>query len=128
MEKYYDYDRHDFDWKNGRRAMRPLLADPVLGRMFLPDDKNSAIGYLALAFGYSLDIMAATHLWTNFSYLKNTEARGSAARCLRMQKRLPKGGVRAIHLEVTRHNESVLQFLPREGFKEHDRHLVTKRV
>jgi hypothetical protein len=36
------------------------------------------------------NIIGATRLWTNFSYLKNTGAMGSAARCLCMQKRLPK--------------------------------------
>jgi len=36
--------------------------------------------------------------------------------------------VRAIHPEVTRHNVPVLHFYRREGFKDHDRHLATKRV
>jgi hypothetical protein len=70
MEKYYEYDRHDFDRKNARRVMRRLLADPVLGRVFLAADKNSAIGYLALTFGYSLEYHGRDAFVDEFFILK----------------------------------------------------------
>ena len=129
MEKYYEYDRHDFDRKNARRVMRRLLADPVLGRVFLAADKNSAIGYLELAFGYSLEYHGRDAFVVEFFILEKYRGKGLGGKMLAHAEKADKRlRVRAIHLEVTRHNELVLHFYRREGFKDHDRHLVTKCV
>ena len=74
------------------------------------------------------NIIGATRLWTNFSYLKY-RGKGLGGKMLaHAEKAAKRLRVRAIHLEVTRHNELVLHFYRREGFKDHDRHLVTKCV
>lgn len=129
MEEYYDYDRHNFDRKNARRAMRRLLAGPALGTVFLAGDRNSPIGYLVLAFGYSLEYHGRDAFVDEFFILEKYRGKGLGSKMLaRAEKAAKKIGVRAIHLEVTMHNEPVLRFYRREGFEDHDRHLVTKRV
>lgn len=129
MEKYYEYDRHDFDRKKARQAMRRLLVDPALGRVFLAADRNSAIGYLALAFSYSLEYHGRDAFVDEFFILERYRGQGLGGKMLaRAEKAAKRPRVRAIHLEVTRHNEQVLHFYRRKGFKDHDRHLVTKRV
>ncbi|MGI0020781.1 MAG: GNAT family N-acetyltransferase [Nitrososphaera sp.] len=129
MEKYYEYDRHNFNRKNACRGMRRLLADPARGRVFLAADKSSAVGYLALAFGYSLEYHGRDAFVDEFFILEKYMGKGLGSKMLaRAEKAAKKLGVRAINLEVARHNEPVLRFYRREGFKDHDRHLATKRV
>ena len=129
MEKYYEYDRHDFDRKNVPLAMRGLLADPLLGAVFLATEKNIAIGYLVLAFGYSLEYHGRDAFVDEFFIVEKYRSKGlGRAMLARAQKAAKKMGIKAIHLEVSRHNEKVLDFYGREGFDDHDRYLMTKRV
>ena len=82
MEKYYGYDRHDFDRKNARGAMRRLLTDPALGSVFMAADKNSAIGYLALAFGYSLEYHRRDAFVDEFFILEKYRGNGLGGKML----------------------------------------------
>ena len=82
MEKYYDYDRHDFDRKNARRALRRLLADSTLGRVFLAADKNQVIGYLAPAIGYSLGYYGRDAFVDEFFILEKYRGKGLGSKML----------------------------------------------
>jgi GNAT superfamily N-acetyltransferase len=129
MEKYYEYDRHNFDRKKAQSAMRTLLADPALGRVFLAIDKYMAIGYLVLAFGYSLEYHGRDAFVDEFFILEKYRGKGLGKEMLaHAEKAAKKIGIKALHLEVTRHNDTVLGFYRREGFIDHDRYLMTKRA
>ena len=129
MEKYYEYDHHNFDRKKAQMAMRTLLADPALGMVFLATDSDLAIGYLVLAFGYSLEYHGRDAFVDEYFILEKHRGKGLGREMLaRAQKAAKKMGIKAIHLEVTRHNDPVLGFYRREGFVDHDRYLMTKRA
>lgn len=129
MEKYYEFDHHNFDRKKARLAMRTLLADSALGLVFLATDKDSAIGYLVLAFGYSLEYHGRDAFVDEFFILEKHRGKGLGREMLaRAEKAAKKMGIKAIHLEVMRHNDPVLGFYRREGFVDHDRYLMTKKA
>ena len=95
--------------------MRRLLTDPALGSVFMAADKNSAIGYLALAFGYSLEYHRRDAFVDEFFILEKYRGNGLGGKMLmHAEKAAKRLRIRAIHLEVTRHNEPVLRFYHRE--------------
>jgi ribosomal protein S18 acetylase RimI-like enzyme len=129
MKKYYEYDRHDFDQKKAQRAMRDLLSDSSLGMVLLAGNKNTTIGYLVLAFGYSLEYHGRDAFLDEFFIDEDYRDKGVGKKMLvRAENAAKKLGIKAIHLEVTRHNDSVIPFYRRAGFQDHDRYLMTKRV
>lgn len=48
---------------------------------------------------------------------------------LKQAEKIAEGcGVKAIYLEVTRHKSSVIGMYVRDGFVDHERYLMTKRI
>lgn len=128
MEKYYAYDRHRFDGATAKKAMRRLLGDRNLGVVFLITDRIP-IGYLVLAFGYSLEFHGRDAFVDEFFLLEGYRGKGVGKAALKHAQRIAeKRGIKALHLEVTRHNSRVVDFYRREGFVDHDRYLMTKRL
>jgi GNAT superfamily N-acetyltransferase len=129
MEKYYAYDGHRFDGAAAKKAMRRLLADRNLGAVLLISEGMTAIGYLVLAFGYSLEFHGRDAFIDEFFLLEEYRGKGvGRTALLHAEKIARKCGIVALHLEVTRHNSRVVDFYGREGFVDHDRYLMTKRL
>ena len=132
MEKLIieDYEEgRRFDSRKARRAMQDLLADSSLGLVFVVSYTNIAIGYLVLAFGYSLEFGGRDAFLDEFFVDKNYRGRGLGKKMfVRAENAAKKLGVKALHLEVTRNNNLAIQFYRWAGFQDHDRYLMTKRV
>lgn len=129
MKEYYAYDRHNFDANVARRAMRKLLKDRHLGTVLLVIDDKKIAGYLVLAFGYSLEFGGRDAFIDEFFILEQHRGKGLGKIALRQAEKAARNiGVKAIHLEVTRHNSSVIDLYKRDGFVDHDRYLMTKHI
>ena len=128
MEQYYAYDRHHFDPAEAKKAMRMLLGNRDLGAVIVVTDKVP-VGYLVLAFGYSLEFHGRDAFVDEFFLLEKYRGKGVGRATLKYAERIAeKRGIKALHLEVTRHNSRVIDFYRREGFVDHDRYLMTRLV
>jgi GNAT superfamily N-acetyltransferase len=129
MKEYYAYDRHDFDARRARQAMHRLLGNREFGTVFLIENGNEPVGYLVLALGYSLEYGGRDAFIDEFFILEQHRGKSLGRMALRHAERTArKYDVMAMHLEVTRHNSSVIDMYRRAGFVDHDRHLMTKRM
>jgi GNAT superfamily N-acetyltransferase len=129
MKKYYAYDRHHFDGTAAKKAMRRLIADKNLGIVILITEGRIAIGYLVLAFGYSLEFHGRDAFVDEFFLVEEYRGKGIGKTALKYAQRVAeKHGIMALHLEVIRHNSRVVDLYRREGFVDHDRYLMTKRI
>jgi GNAT superfamily N-acetyltransferase len=129
MKEYYAYDRHHFDARIARQAMLRLLKNRELGTVLLITDGKEPVGYLVLALGYSLEYGGRDAFIDEFFVLEHHRGKGLGKMALRRARRIAKQyGVKAMHLEVTRHNSSVIDIYRRDGFVDHDRYLMTKRI
>lgn len=129
MKEYYAYDRHVFDAKRARQATLRLLKDRELGTVLLIIDGKKPVGYLVLALGYSLEFGGRDAFIDEFFILEQHRGKGLGKMALRHAERAAKKqNVKALHLEVTRHNSSVIELYRRDGFVDHDRYLMTKRI
>ncbi|MDT7602360.1 MAG: hypothetical protein QOF61_357, partial [Acidobacteriota bacterium] len=55
LREFYDFDHIAFDETEAREALRQILADARLGRVWLIRSESEAVGYLVLTFGFSLE-------------------------------------------------------------------------
>lgn len=118
-------------WDDARTpaALAQLLGDATLGRVWIADESGRAVGYLALCFGYSLEFLGRDafidELYTDPAF----RSRGLGAQLLAHAEAACAGlGVHALHLEVDHVNARAKGLYARSGFRDHDRHLMTKRV
>jgi len=129
MREYYAFDGHAFEEALARPALITLLRDPSLGRVWLICDNNVAVGYVVLAFGYSLEYLGRDAFIDELYLRESHRGRGWGRYTLEFVEECARGfDVRSIHLEVTRHNSTAVAVYRTLGFKDHDHFLMSKWI
>ena len=105
-----------------------LLRDPSLGRVWLIASRGQYVGYMVMAFDYSLEYRGrgawVDELFVRPSHRGSGIGRQALEFFARQAKRL---GVTVIHLEVN-HGNPAVELYRRLGYEEHHRHLMTKWI
>jgi GNAT superfamily N-acetyltransferase len=123
------FDQHPFDEPTLRAALDRLLRDESLGRVWLIEDGAQPIGYLVLAFGYSLEYRGRD-AFVDEIYIRESHRRqgiGTQAFAF-LETACRELGVRALHLEVEHRNTAARQFYRSVGFHDQERHLMTRLI
>lgn len=127
VREYYQYDGHRFVESKARDALAGLLLDGELGRVWVFCDGSQAVGYLALAFGYSIEYGGRDAFVDEFFLREAYRGRGLGTQALETAAMAAReAGVRAIHLEAVRGNDRALALYRRSGFVDHDRFMLTR--
>ncbi|HWN71964.1 MAG TPA: GNAT family N-acetyltransferase [Haliangium sp.] len=128
MQEYYAHDQLAFRREQASDALGALLASPALGEVWLIEIAGQVIGYLALAFGFSLECGGRDAFIDELFLRASHRGQGAGTRAVRHAlSRCAELGIRAVRLEVMRHNPDALRLYTRLGFEEHDRYLLTHR-
>jgi len=110
-------------------ALRELLTSPAVGRVWLVEADGSAVGYIVLTFGFSLEYGGRDAFVDELFVLSSWRGRGLGKAALSFAlSEASRLGVRAVHLEVERANPSAQQLYRSSGFESNDRDLMTKRL
>lgn len=129
MREFYHEAGYPFDEEKARRVMAELLADPAWGRVVLLGWDGEAVGYLVVTFGYSLEYHGRDAFIDEIYLRPVHRGRGIGTAAMRLAEQICREeGVRALHLEVERDNERALRVYREQGFEDHDRFLMTKRL
>jgi ribosomal protein S18 acetylase RimI-like enzyme len=110
------------------RALRGLLEEPGLGRVWLVERDGLAIGYAIVTFGYDLEF-AGRDAWLTELWIDETArsgGAGAAALGLLEQELLPLD-VKALHLQVRPENAAVRVY-QRAGFTAVPRTIMSRRL
>ena len=127
MRQFYAFERLPFDPARGEELLRQLLADDRLGRLVVMELEKTIAGYLVLGFGFSLEFGGRDALLDEFYVLPEHRGQGIGAAALEFAFQLCRAsGIRAVHLEADYFNQRAHEFYRRAGFKDHERHLMTK--
>lgn len=127
MREFYEAERLRFDEAVARRVLGELREVPSLGRVYLVMDGEAVAGYLVLAFGYSLEFHGRDAMVDELYVREPFRGRGLGAACLAWAEEVCRSeGVRALHLEVDHANPRAKRLYHRHGYRDHDRHLLTK--
>lgn len=113
-----------------RRIFGGLLGDPALGRVWAVELDGDLAGYLALAFGYSLELGGRDGFLDELYLVESARGRGVGRQVVdELLAEAAALGLRALHLEVAvSGNEAARRLYARAGFGERSRYRVLTRV
>jgi len=113
-----------------RAGLAPLLDGIPHGAAYLIGPARAPMGYVIVTFGWSVEF-GGMDAFVDEIYLRPAvRGRGIASETLiSLPKALAKAGVKALHLEVDRDNETAKRLYTRAGFKARERYmLMSKRL
>ena len=128
IQEFYEVEHLPFD-DNTVRALAKILKDDSLGRIWLIQDGNEAIGYVVLTFGYSLEFRGRDALVDELYIRESYRRQGVGTNALQFVEDVCVSlGIEALHLEVDRKNTTAQGLYRKVGFADHDRYLMTKWI
>src|SRR5689334_1239067 len=105
MCQFYAIDQYPFEEQIAHVALTDMLRDPSLGRVWLIYNRDEAIGYIVITFGYSLEYHGRDafidELFIEASYRHQGVGTKTIQFALEACREL---GIHALHLEVERTN------------------------
>ena len=117
------------DDEAARATLAHFLRDPSLGRAWLICDGQTAVGYVILTLGYSLEFHGRDAFVDELFIEAGHRGSGWGRRTMEFVEAQAKAlGVRAIHLEVSPENSAAFELYRRAGFEDRRHHLLTKRI
>jgi diamine N-acetyltransferase len=129
MRAYYAFDGHGFDEPKARGALTALLRDASLGRAWLVLDRATAVGYVVLCFGYSLEWLGRDAFIDELYLREEYRGRGWGGKTMAFVEEAARdAGVRALHLEVVHENAAALKIYAKMGFQAHQSSFLSKWI
>jgi len=117
-----------FDERVACDAMDELLRDPSLGRVWTIADNSQTIGYIVMAFDYSLEYRGKGAWVDEFFVRPSHRGQGIGTRALEFfAGEARQLGITVVHLEVN-HGNPAIELYRRMGFEDHGRYLMTKWI
>lgn len=120
----YPYDRH-----HKTVVVRHLIRDRSAGRLWLIEDKGRFVGYVLLAFSFSLEFNGRIAFIDELFVVSTARRKGVGAKALELvEKACVRLGINALRLETEAHNNRATALYLRSGYLDHGRHLMTKEL
>ncbi|PCJ06086.1 MAG: GNAT family N-acetyltransferase [Rhodobacteraceae bacterium] len=113
-----------------RAAIKPLLDGIPYGAVYLAGPARAPIGYIVVTFSWSIEFGGMDGCIDELYVRPPVRGRGIATEVLTaLPKTLGEAGIKALHLEVDRDNESSQRLYARSRFKPRERYmLMTKEL
>jgi len=127
MRQFYQEEGYPFVASAAEHAARLLMSDPAFGRFCLLTLDGVIAGYLVVTFGFSLEFLGRDAFVDELFVLPEFRGQGIGTQALQFAEVVCKEtGVRALHLEVEFKKNRTHLLYERAGFRDHERHLMTK--
>ena len=105
-------------------AVLPLLEGSPLGVVYILGPRNAPVGYIAISFGWSIELGGIDGFIDEFWIRPAVRNKGMGGEALSaLLRALSDAGVRALHLEVDREN-GVGRLCERLGFARRERYCL----
>ncbi|KUJ80852.1 acetyltransferase [Ruegeria marisrubri] len=112
-----------------RAALAPLLEGIPHGCVYLIGPSRAPLGYVIITFGWSVEFGGMDGFVDEIYIRPAVRGRGIATELLQaLPKALAAGGLKALHLEVDRANETAQRLYLRAGFKPRDRYMLMSKA
>ena len=111
-----------------RTALAPLLNGTPHGVAYLVGPRKAPVGYIVVSFGFSVELGGLDGFIDEFFIREKVRGRGMGTDVLlTLLPALESHGLKALHLEVSRDNDSARRLYTRAGFKPRESyHLMTR--
>lgn len=112
-----------------RAAVLPLLEGIPHGMAYLIGPRKAPVGYIIISLGYSVELGGIEGFVDEFFIREKVRGRGMGSEVLMtLLPALKDYGIKALHLEVARENESAQRLYKRAGFELRDGYLLMTRT
>lgn len=129
LAEFHREEGYPLDEAAAARALDALVSDPSLGRLWLVLADGAPVGYVAVAFGFSLEYLGRDAFIDDLFIRPAFRGRGLGSQVLAAVEPACRAlGVRTLHLEVERRNLRAQALYRRHGFRDNDRQLLSKRL
>ena len=129
IREFCEVDHHPFDDSSIRVALAKIVSDESLGRVWLIQHNNQAIGYIVLTFGYSLEYRGREAVIDEIYIREGHQGQGIGKRAIEFVEEVsPSLEIKVLHLEVERENIAAQHFYRKVGFEAQDSYLMTKWI
>jgi GNAT superfamily N-acetyltransferase len=127
VREFYAYERLELNSDRYVQLAQTLISNSDLGKMLVVEDRGVLIGYAVVGFGFSLEFGGRDALLDEFYLCESHRGQGIGAKILETVEEVCRTqGIHAIHLEADHFNVRVHEYYKRMGFRDHERHLMTK--
>ena len=118
----------DTDADHQTQAIAPLLSGSPHGAIWLIGPRRAPVGYIVLTFGWSVEFGGLDAIVDEIFIRPAVRGRGMGQDALSsIAKAMKEGGLRALHLEVDRTDETAQRFYQRARFVARDRYMFMSR-
>ena len=128
MQGYYRDDHLEFDAQRHPATLARLLQEPQWGRVWLIQQQRQPVGYVAVSFGFSLELCGNDAYIDELFVIPAARGQGVARHALQqLDGELALLGIRALHLEVDRGNAPAQRLYSALGYGRRDRYFLMTR-
>lgn len=126
VASYHAHAGVETDEDHRRAAIEPLLNGSLLGAIWFIGPKMAPVGYVAVSFGWSIEMGGMDAFIDEFWVREKVRGRGMGSDALAaLIPALEEAGVKALHLEVETGNAAE-RIYKRAGFKRRSLSLMTR--
>lgn len=126
---YHAFEGVESDEAHRRAAIEPLLEGSPHGAVWLIGPQMAPVGYIAVSFGWSIELGGLDGVLDEFWIREKVRRRGMGTEALAaLQKTLRQAGVMALSLEVAHGNATAARLYERAGFQRRDYQFMTWRA
>ena len=123
VRAYHNFEEIRMSDTRRLEAIRPLLTNDALGRIWLIRTQQEIIGYIVITFGYSIELQGRDAYVDEFFISQPSRGLGLGSKVIaHIKSELAKYNVVALHLEVAKTNEQAQHFYSSLGFTARDRY------
>lgn len=128
MANFNAIDGYHFDEATTRKNLEKFISNEQLGKLWLIYAEENTIGYVVLAACFSFEFKGFTAFIDELYLVESYRGKGIGGEVINfVEEQAQLMEIKALHLEVERHNEKGKKLYEKKGFKEHGRALMTKR-
>jgi len=129
VKAYYDFDEIPYRSERIRTALRILLRDPSLGRVWIIRYGRKAVGHAILTFGYDLEFNGRQATITELFIAPAYRLRRLSSKMINLiEDTCRQLGIGALELQVERDNVRAQSLYRKLGFRTHDRIPMSKML
>jgi len=104
-----------------RDAILPLLQGSPHGAIWLIGPRRAPVGYIAISFGWSIELGGMDGFIDEFFIRENVRGRGMGTEVLAtLLPQLAQAGLKALHLKAPRENLGAQKLYAKQGFRLRD--------
>jgi GNAT superfamily N-acetyltransferase len=129
MEEFYSIDQYPFKRGTASDNIRLFLSNESLGRIWMIRLDGETIGYVILTVCFSFEFQGKTAFIDELFIVAGARGKGIGGKVIEfVVQQAEHLQIKALHLEVERHNVTGNRLYLSRGFKEHNRFLMTRLI